>query len=149
MPIYEYRCADCQRRVSLFFRSIAAVEEQPACPHCGARALIRRMSRVWWHSRSAEVASETDASLIEQDDVPFYGGDSYDMSDSAGGADEGFDDGDVIELARETREMARLMGEPLDDDLDVALRHIEAGADPDDVLGELDEGAQDSTDDAG
>ena len=34
--------------------------------------------------------------------------------------------------------MAQMMGEPLDESFDRALRHVERGADPDDVFGELD-----------
>jgi putative FmdB family regulatory protein len=46
MPIYEYRCLDCKRRVSLFFRSFADIEDKPACPRCGGTRLVRRISRV-------------------------------------------------------------------------------------------------------
>jgi hypothetical protein len=42
--------------------------------------------------------------------------------------------------------MATMMGEPLDAEFDTALRHIEQGADPDDVFGELD--ATEATNDA-
>jgi hypothetical protein len=34
-----------------------------------------------------------------------------------------------------------MMGEPLDQDFDDALRHIESGADPEDVFGEMDAAA--------
>ena len=33
MPIYEYRCSGCDRRVEVLVRSNAA---QPVCPDCGA-----------------------------------------------------------------------------------------------------------------
>ena len=37
MPIYEYRCADCKKKVSVFFRSFSAVDqEQAALPHLPA-----------------------------------------------------------------------------------------------------------------
>ena len=36
MPIYEYTCHDCQRRVSLLWRSYAdAQSREPVCPRCG------------------------------------------------------------------------------------------------------------------
>lgn len=54
MPIYEYRCSDCGRRVQLFFRSFSAVSEA-ACPHCGSSNLGRLPSRV------ARVRSESDS----------------------------------------------------------------------------------------
>lgn len=45
MPIYEYRCEDCQRVSSVFVRSLRASVE-PACEHCGSRSVTRIMSRV-------------------------------------------------------------------------------------------------------
>jgi putative FmdB family regulatory protein len=44
MPIYEYDCADCRRRVSLLVRRIGDAEA-PACPRCGGLHLRRLMSR--------------------------------------------------------------------------------------------------------
>ena len=32
MPIYEYRCHDCRRRVSLFFRSFSDIEDGTGLP---------------------------------------------------------------------------------------------------------------------
>lgn len=63
--------------------------------------------------------------MLDGSDVDDYGADTA--------------DGDVASFAREALAMSSMMGEPLDADLDTALRHIERGADPDDVLGELDE----------
>lgn len=54
------------------------------------------------------------------------------------GSDSDGDDEDVAALAREARAMSSMMGEPLDADLDEALYHVERGADPDDVFGEMD-----------
>ena len=45
MPIYEYRCNGCGRRVQLFFRSFSAVQSG-SCPHCGSTDLARAPSRV-------------------------------------------------------------------------------------------------------
>ena len=44
MPIYEYDCHDCRRRVSLLVRSLSATAT-PACPRCGSTTLTRLMSR--------------------------------------------------------------------------------------------------------
>ena len=43
MPIYEYRCGDCQQVSSFFTRSINA-EVDPVCSHCQGRDMQRRMS---------------------------------------------------------------------------------------------------------
>ena len=45
MPIYQYNCADCQKKVDVFFRSVTAAAEKPAiCPTCGGKQLTRVMS---------------------------------------------------------------------------------------------------------
>ena len=44
MPIYEYDCQDCRRRVSLLIRSLSS-PAAPACPRCGGARLTRVMSR--------------------------------------------------------------------------------------------------------
>lgn len=49
MPVYEYRCNSCQRKVSLFYKSYRdydAAEGARACPNCGATQLTRLISRV-------------------------------------------------------------------------------------------------------
>ena len=43
MPIYEYRCGDCQQVSSFFTRSISAKLE-PVCSHCQGRNMQQRMS---------------------------------------------------------------------------------------------------------
>ena len=45
MPIYEYRCNACGRRVQLLFRSFSAVGAAQ-CPHCESTDLHRLPSRV-------------------------------------------------------------------------------------------------------
>jgi putative FmdB family regulatory protein len=42
MPIYEYRCDDCHRRVSMLVRSSS--ESSVTCPNCGSTGLNRLVS---------------------------------------------------------------------------------------------------------
>ena len=60
MPIYEYRCGDCGRKVSLFFRSFSAVTDDAACPHCGGANLRRLMSRVAVRRGASGAAAPSD-----------------------------------------------------------------------------------------
>ncbi|MCS7312167.1 MAG: zinc ribbon domain-containing protein [Acidobacteria bacterium] len=47
MPIYEYMCHGCRRRVSLFWWTVRQAETETArCPHCGQARLTRIPSRV-------------------------------------------------------------------------------------------------------
>ena len=41
MPVYEYRCNNCRRRVSVYVRNFAM---SPKCPHCDSEDLSRLFS---------------------------------------------------------------------------------------------------------
>ena len=46
MPIYEYKCNDCENISSIFFRSIKSTDtESVKCQHCASPALKRLISR--------------------------------------------------------------------------------------------------------
>lgn len=134
MPIYEYRCPDCGKKATLFFRSVAAAGD-PVCPHCGSRQLDKLMSRVVLR-RGSDASDRPDGNISDGFDTGWDGA-AGSVMDAAG--DDMFnDDADPRELARWTRQMSQQMGE-LDTDLDRALSDIERGADPDQALGRLDD----------
>lgn len=122
MPIYEYRCADCARKVSVFFRSFSAVAD-PVCPRCGGTQLTRLMSRVAVHRGT--------------------GGDSGDnFGDGDGDFDsflDGVDENNPRSVARAMRRMSDEMGEPIEPEMQEALTRMEAGEDPERVMANLDE----------
>ena len=122
MPIYEYRCGACKRRVSVFFRSFSAVGEA-SCPRCGGTDLTRLMSRVT---------------------VIRGGGDGGDDGDDLGGDAEamlaGLDENDPRSVARWARRMSEEMGEPIEPEFEEALGRIESGEDPERVMEEIDGG---------
>ena len=43
MPIYEYRCANCKRKVAIFSRGFET-DPSTKCPHCGSTDLSRLFS---------------------------------------------------------------------------------------------------------
>ena len=43
MPIYEFRCASCNRKVAIFYRSMT-VDATGTCEHCGSTDLRRLFS---------------------------------------------------------------------------------------------------------
>jgi putative FmdB family regulatory protein len=97
MPIYEYRCADCRKRQSIFFRSMSAVEASPACPNCGGGHLTRLISR------TAQLLSED--SRLER------------LSDDAELSD--VDENDPKSMARWAKKMGQQMGgDELGEDFD-------------------------------
>ncbi len=115
MPIYEYTCHDCHRRVSLLWRSFTDAESRtPTCPRCGGQNLTRLISRV------AVVHAE--------------GGDLDDLSDSsADSALSGLDENDPKSLARFMRKMADETGEDLGPEFEEVVGRLEAGEDPESI----------------
>ena len=98
MPIYEYECHGCRRRVSLLVLS-PSTAAAPRCPRCGSLDLSRLMSRF------ATVKSE-DARLDSLADPSQYGD---------------LDENDPRSVARFMKRMGREMGEYLGEDLDAAI----------------------------
>lgn len=110
MPIYEYRCADCRRRTSLFVRS-ATSAVTATCEHCGSLKVTRLMSRFAVHR-----------------------GESGDLDDMGGLED--VDENDPKSVARWARRMKDEMGEDMGPEFDEMVDRIEAGEDPESVMGE-------------
>ena len=104
MPIYEYRCADCKKRISLL---ILSVSQPPtvACTFCGSANLDRLMSR-FASPKSEEARLESFADPSKFGDV---------------------DENDPQSMARFMKKMGQEMGEDIGDDFDEALQ--EAGND--------------------
>ena len=98
MPIYEYDCRGCRRRVSLLVLT-PSTAPAPECPRCGSLDLSRLMSRF------ATVKSE-DARLDSLADPGQYGD---------------LDENDPRSVARFMKKMGQEMGEDLGDDLDTAI----------------------------
>jgi putative FmdB family regulatory protein len=98
VPIYEYHCQDCRRRVSILVRSISN-PGTPTCPKCGGRHLERLMSRF------ARVRSE-ESRLDALADPSALGG---------------LDENDPQSVARWAKKMGKEMGEDLGEDFDQVM----------------------------
>jgi putative FmdB family regulatory protein len=112
MPIYEYHCSDCQRRVSLLWRSFSDAEtREAACPRCGGKNLRRVVSKVAVvHSEESRMDSLADP-------------------DAMGGVDEE----DPKSLARWMRKMSQETGEDLGPEFDEVMGRLEAGENPESI----------------
>ena len=58
MPIYEYRCGDCERH---FERYVATTAGAASCPSCGSGAVKRMLSLFSMKSEGGPVASSVPA----------------------------------------------------------------------------------------
>ena len=106
MPIYEYECHDCRRRVSILIRSLSS-STAPACPRCGGASLTRLMSRF------ATVKSE-EARL---------------ESLASDGSFGDLDENDPSSVARFMKKMGKELGDDLGDDFDSAVDEAMAEGD--------------------
>jgi len=110
MPIYEYRCQDCGRKLSVFWRSRADVKP-PTCRRCGSEDMLRLISRV-------RVARSEESHL-------------EDMADDAMLAV--LDENDPRSIGRWMRKMSQEMGEDLGPEFDEIVGRLEAGEDPEEI----------------
>jgi putative FmdB family regulatory protein len=112
MPIYEYHCADCRRRVSLLVMRISD-PGTPRCPRCAGEQLTRLMSRF------ATIRSEDDR--LESLADPGQMGD--------------LDENDPRSVARWMKKMGTEMGEDAGEDwdemVDEAVEQEEGGGEID------------------
>jgi putative FmdB family regulatory protein len=108
MPIYEFHCAGCRKRVEVFRRSVSSTAPI-VCPNCGAGDLERLVSRFAVH-RSGE----------------FYGSDGEEQYL------DGLESGDPRAMAAWARRMSRESGEPMDPEFEQMVSEMEAGHLPDD-----------------
>lgn len=112
MPIYEYRCSDCRRRVSIWWRSFGEAERGTAvCPRCGSVRLIRLVSRV-------AVLRGEDSRL-------------EDLADPAALGD--LDENDPRSIGRWMRRMSNELGEDLGDEFTEVVERLEAGESPEEI----------------
>ena len=109
MPIYEYYCLDCRKRVNVFFRTFRAAETESAtCPSCNSANLHRLMSRVRvMKSEDSRMEDLADPSLMA-----------------------GLESEDPRALASFMRRMSDETGEPLDSEMNEVIGRLEAGESP-------------------
>ena len=126
MPVYEYRCRQCGRRLSVWWRTFSDAETGTArCPHCGSEDVTRLVSRV---------------RIVRSEDSRME-----DLTDPAQLGD--LDENDPKSMARWMRKMGDEMGEDLGPEFGDVVDRLEAGQSPEDIedaLPDLGAGAEDS-----
>jgi len=111
MPIYEYRCTDCKKKVSVFFRSFSAVDqEQARCPICNGTHLTKMVSKVRVMRGSLSSGS---------------GDDSFDDSML-----DDLNENDPRSMGRMMRRMADETGEDMGPEFGEVIQRLEKGEDP-------------------
>ena len=96
MPIYEFKCRDCDRLTSVFLKSVSAGYD-PRCQHCGSGKLERALSRFAYHRSGQSVLEEYGAEPQRLEDY-------QDPRQIGRWAERKFDEFG-IEMPKEAREM--------------------------------------------
>jgi putative FmdB family regulatory protein len=109
MPIYEFRCRDCRRKVTLLTLRVSEPIDA-VCEHCGGRNLDRLMSR-FALGRSEERRLD-------------------DLADDAALGD--VDESDPKSMARWMRKMGDELGPEAGENFDELVDDVERGDDDDD-----------------
>src|SRR5215203_405905 len=119
MPIYEYRCADCKRKVSIFFGSFSIAERRAEtgdveCPKCNSKNLSRLMSKAYMVRGTGSDDSES-FGAFEDEGIEEMGGmgGGEDMG-GMGRMFDGLDEEDPRSVARWARQMKGSMGGDMD-----------------------------------
>jgi len=114
MPVYEFRCNACGRKVALRYATIAEyAEATPACPRCKSTDLTRLISRVG-----------IKRSLTSR----LFSGDLDDDSSL-----DDLDNADPAMLGRLLREMGDEVGEDMGPEFDEVITRLERGEAPEDI----------------
>jgi putative FmdB family regulatory protein len=117
MPNYDYTCAGCGRRVTIFqsYKDYGVV--RPVCPECGSPELKRRLTRV-------RIAKGDDQRMQDMEDPLRY------FSDA--------DENDPKSLGRAMRRMGREMGDSdLPAEFDEITERLESGEAPESIEKDL------------
>lgn len=112
MPIYEYRCRKCRRRVSILLRSFSDMKNAKLkCIHCGHDELERLVSLV-----SVPKSEETRLDALSDDSA---------LGD--------LDESDPRSMARWMKKMSGEVGEDLGEEFHEVVDRLESGQSPEDI----------------
>jgi putative FmdB family regulatory protein len=106
MPIYEYLCRGCRKKVTVLTLRVSEAVE-PRCEHCGSTDLSRLMSRfAMLRSEESRLDDLSDPSSLS-----------------------GLDENDPKSMARWMRKMGKELGEDGGEDFEQMVDEMEAGGD--------------------
>jgi putative FmdB family regulatory protein len=138
MPIYEFACPKC-RRIYSFLSKRVNPDRLPACPKCGNKKLKKEISRFAMtkglkESRAAEDGAEPGGPPMPDLDDPRVERAMMEMERDMAHLDEN----NPRHMAHMMRKMKDLMpAGTLPKELDVAIKRLEAGEDPEKIEADM------------
>jgi hypothetical protein len=136
MPIYEYYCPDNHRIYQFYARSLAQGSVVPPCPDNPALRMQRILSPFSVAARGGREAGEGGGA----GEASGPGPDDSRMDAALGQMERefaGVDENDPKAMGRMMRRMAEITGEPIEGQMEEAVRRLEEGADPEALDEEL------------
>ncbi|PWU15888.1 MAG: hypothetical protein C5B50_14340 [Verrucomicrobia bacterium] len=133
MPIYEYACPKC-RVIFSFLSKRLKPERQPACPKCGNTKMSKQVSR-FALSRGLKEPAATPGAGEAEPPMPDLDDPRVERAMSELERDmEHLDENNPRHMAHMMRKMKDIMPpEAVPKELDVAIKRLEAGEDPDKI----------------
>jgi putative FmdB family regulatory protein len=136
MPIYEFACPKCRKIFSFLSKTIRP-ERSPVCPKCGNEDLVKELSLFATPRGAKESHSNTeegsDAGMPDLDDPKIMRAMAEMERDMAY-----LDENNPKHMAHMMRKMKEMLpANIMPKELDVAIRRLEAGEDPDKIEEEM------------
>src|SRR5687768_1158622 len=137
MPIYEFACPKC-RKIFNFLSKRITPEGLPTCPKCGNKKMVKQMSR-FAMSRGLKEPSPTGAMVEGDESMPDMDDPHVMRAMSELERDmEHMDENNPRHMAHMMRKMKDIMpAGTMPKELDVAIKRLEAGEDPEKIEEEM------------
>ena len=120
MPLYDYRCLECNKRFDVFLTYAEYGSKPVTCNHCGSESVTRKIGRI-------RIAKSEDSRLD-------------DISDPS--SLEGLEN-DPQALGKMMRKMSGELGEEMPPEFDEVVDRLEKGQSPDEIERDLPDLAND------
>ena len=121
MPLYEYRCLDCNRRFDVSMTYAEYGTKEVTCQHCKSKNVTRRIGRI-------RIARSDDNRLDNFSDPSNL---------------EGLEN-DPVALGKMMRRMSGELGEEMPDEFNEVVNRLEKGQSPDEIERDLPDLADDA-----
>ena len=132
MPIYEFACPKC-RRIFNFLSKRVQPNYLPTCPKCGSKELTKQMSAFAMPRGAAEPSTAAEGGEGGEE-MPDFDNPRVARAMSEMERDmEHLDENNPKHMAYMMRKMKEIMPDGMPKEIDVAIKRLESGEDPEKI----------------